>query len=271
MRKGDQYLYESRLAEATLEYRLAVEADPNRGDVRQKLGEAHLRARDASAALREYVRAADLLPADADAQVKAGSLLILAGLYEDAQERARKALAIDPRDAAALVLMGNALAGLKDLEGAIDEFQDAAANTKTEEPYLSIGVVQQSRGKTVEAEAAFRKAIQISPGTPTPKLSLANFLWATGRIAEAEKLLTEALETNPGNLAIRRALGVLLLSSNRMAEAEPHFVAIGKSTAGPEGRLSLATFYVLSRRYDDARKVLTDPRIPRKHVRPRPR
>ena len=81
---------------AALEYRNAVEKDPMLAAARLKLAEAYVRQGNGAGALAESVRAADLLPQDADAQVKAGSLLLFAGRVDDAKARADRALATQP-------------------------------------------------------------------------------------------------------------------------------------------------------------------------------
>src|SRR5262245_37040649 len=105
--KGDKAMEQDQLSEAVLQYRLAEQADQKRGDVRLKLSAADLKQRDARNALQEVLRGADLLPNDASAQVRAGSMLLLARQYDDAKARAERALAIDPKNADALVLKGN--------------------------------------------------------------------------------------------------------------------------------------------------------------------
>src|SRR5688572_26360803 len=122
--KGDKAMSQDQVTEAVLQYRLAQQADPMRGDVRLKLADAYLKQRDLRNALSEGVRGADLLPNDAKAQLKAGNMLLLARGYEDAKARAEKALTLDPKNADALILKGNALAGLKDLDGAMTEYQE---------------------------------------------------------------------------------------------------------------------------------------------------
>jgi len=69
------------------------------------------------------VRETDPLP---NAQVKAGGLLVLAGAFEDARSRANRALELDPSSVDALILLANAKAGLKDLDGALSEYREAA-------------------------------------------------------------------------------------------------------------------------------------------------
>jgi tetratricopeptide (TPR) repeat protein len=129
LQKATAYVDQSRLSDAIIEYRLALQADPKRGDIRLKFGDALLRSGDGSNALKEYVRAADLLPDDAKAQIKAGNILLMAGGFEDAKTRANKALALEPRNVDAQILLGNALAGLKNLDGAMADTQRPPRST----------------------------------------------------------------------------------------------------------------------------------------------
>src|ERR1043165_2645168 len=93
MASGDQYVASGKYAEAIIQYRSAVQADPRAGDARVKLADAFLGSGDAANALGEYVRAADLLPDDVTIQLRAGNLLLLAGRFDDAKSRAEKIIA----------------------------------------------------------------------------------------------------------------------------------------------------------------------------------
>ena len=76
-RKGNDYLSQSLPKEAIVEFRTALQVDPGRGDVRLKLADTFMLVSDTAAALKEYVRAADQLPNDSSAQLKAGALLLM--------------------------------------------------------------------------------------------------------------------------------------------------------------------------------------------------
>lgn len=258
-KKAEGYIAESRLPEAVMELRVALQADPKRGDLRLKLADLLVRQREMGAALGEYVRAADLLPNDANAQVKAGGLLSMAGMYEDAKTRAMKALAIDPKNAEAQIILGNAHAGLKDLDAAISEYQEAIALDPTQDAaYANIGAIQVTRGQTAEAEATFRKAVQVAPKSINAHLALANFLWSSGRAADAEQTLKSALALDPNNAVANRALGGFYLMSRRAPEAEPYFQTIARTANTPEARIGLADYYIIVKKYDDARKILQE-------------
>ena len=258
-RKAKSYVAQSRLPEAILEYRLAVQTDPKRGDIRRQLADALMQAHDTPNALREYVRAADLLPNDPVAQLEAGNSLLVSGAFEDAKTRANRVLAINPKSAEAQILLGNAQAGLKDLDGAITDYQEAIAlNPSQDSAYVNIGTIQLARGQRDQAETSFRKGVDAAPKSVSAHMALANFLWSTGRAPQAERILKEALALEPANLAASRALGVFYLASNRPAEAEPYFRTIADKANTTEATLGLADYYIIVKRFDDARRVLNE-------------
>jgi tetratricopeptide (TPR) repeat protein len=257
--RAGEYRTAAALPEAVVEYRTALQLEPKRGDIRVKLAEVYLEQRNAAEALREYVRAADLLTSDVATQLKAGGLLLLAGAYDDAKGRAEKALALDPSNTSAMLLMANAMAGLRDLDGALTQFQEALAlNPAQETAYLGIGAVQLAKGDTTAAEASFNRGVEVAPESIEVRLARANFFWASRRLSEAEQDLRAALGIDPSNVLANRALGMFMLTSNRAAEAEPYFKAIADALKTPAATIALSDYYVLTRRTADARLVLQE-------------
>jgi tetratricopeptide (TPR) repeat protein len=256
-KKGNEYTEKSKWAEAALEYKTALNADQKRGDIRLKLADTLMQLSDGKGALREYARAADQLPNDVTAQLRAGILLHAFGQFEDAKTRANKALALDPKNVDAQILLGNTLAGLKDFNGAISEYQEAIAlNPSGDTAYINIANAEVRLGKRVEAEATFRKAVEVAPKSVQARLALAGFLWGTGRPTDAETVFKEALALDPKNIVANRALGLFYLGSNRIPEAEPYFVALAENSKTPEAEFGLADYYLLSKRYADATTIL---------------
>jgi tetratricopeptide (TPR) repeat protein len=257
LRKAEDYLAHSQLQEAIVELRLAEQADPKRGDVREKLADAYLRVPDLLGAYREYIRGADLLPSDAHAQLMAGQLLLSARQFEDAKARANKAIALDAKNVDAEILLGNAMAGLKDLDGAIAEYRDAITLDPAQDTaYANIGTIQIVRGQKDQAEASFRKAVEVAPKSVPARLALANFLWASGRAPDAEQALKDALALDPANLSANSALGAFYMASNRIKEAEVYYQAIARTANTTPAILGLADYYAVAKRIPDARHIL---------------
>src|SRR5262245_48288357 len=171
------YAEKQQYAEAIIEYRRAIQVDPGFAEARRKLAEAYMAVSDTPNALREIVRAADLLPDDVDVQLEAGNLLLAAGRFEDARSRAEQVLARGKSNASAHVLRGNALAGLRDLDGALSELEEAIATDPSQAAaYISVANVQAVRGRAQEADEAFRNGIMADPKSPAIRLSYANYL-----------------------------------------------------------------------------------------------
>jgi cellulose synthase operon protein C len=257
--RADAYVEKKQLPEAIVEYRAALQAEPNLGEVRLKLGNLYAEQGNGGEALREYVRAADLLPTNVDAQIKAGSLLLLAGQLQDAKTRASKAIELDGSNALAQILLGNTMAGLKDFSGAIDQYQEALTlNPKDDVAYRNIATVQAATGHNAEAEVAFRKAVDVAPKSAQARMALANFLWATSRVADAEQVFKDALALDPTNETANRALGSFYIGSNRVAEAEPYFKAIADRDKTAKSAVGLADYYIAAKKYEEARSLLRD-------------
>src|SRR5262245_20316125 len=89
---GDRYFKQQKFAEASVQYANAVRQDPESGEARMRLADAYMAGGNTRAAFPEYIRAADLLQDDVDAQLKAGGLLLNGGLFEEAKNRARTIL-----------------------------------------------------------------------------------------------------------------------------------------------------------------------------------
>ena len=255
--RGKAYLDQKKYDEAIVELRTAIQADARLTDARLKLADAYIATGKPAQALQELVRAADLLPNDAVVQLRAAKLLLMARSYTDAKTRAENLIKLDPKNAEAYVVAGNALAGLSDLDSALEQFDKALEVDATNaESYIGIGAIQATRKQTPDAEASFLKAVSVAPKSARTQLSLANFYWATGQFPKAEAAFRTTLSFEPNNLAANRAMSVFLLATGRAAEAEPYFIKIAK-VSPVAGASTLAQYYLLTNRRDNARKILT--------------
>src|SRR4029077_15895147 len=152
------------------------------GEARSKLALAYIQTGDGSRALGEAVRAADLLPENVEAQLQAANLLILGGRFADAQDRARKVLERDPHNVRATVALGNALAGLKDLNGAVAQLEEAIRLDPTRSgSYTILATLQVGAGRLKDAETAYQEAVARAPESAPARLALAQFYWLTSR------------------------------------------------------------------------------------------
>jgi tetratricopeptide (TPR) repeat protein len=254
---GDRFLSQNRVKEAIVQYRNALRQDPRFGEARSKLAEAYVQDGDWRRAGPEYIRAADLLPKDIQAQLKAGRFLLFARQFEDATTRAHHALALDRRNVEAQILLGNALAGMKDLDGAMEEIQEAIkldpSNTLG---YVSLGALEQAAGRRDDAEAAFKKAIEADPKSIPAYLGLANFYWATRKSAETVQTLQQAHKIGPNHPLTNRMLAMFQIASGQPGAAEPYLMKLAAISKDTTAQLVLADYYLASGRSDRAVPLL---------------
>jgi tetratricopeptide (TPR) repeat protein len=130
---GDRFARAGKYREALIEYRNAIKATPTSAEAHERLADAAARAQDPQTAAGAILRVAELKPDDPGAQVRAASLYLLAGRYEEARDRAAAALEADQADANAHIVLAQALAGLHD---------------------------------PARSEAALRDAVRLAPGRP---------------------------------------------------------------------------------------------------------
>ena len=257
IKSGDSYLAQGKVAEATLEFRNALQVDPQDGELRLKLADAYVKAGQGPQAALEFVRAADVLLNRPDVQVRAGSILLLAGRFDDAKVRADKALAVAPRDVQAQILLANALAGLKDLNAAVAEIEEAIKlEPGRAATYANLGVLEVSRGRREAAERAFKKAIELDSRSGSAQLALANFYWMDGRFSDAEQSLSKALALEPENTLVLRAMANFAITQNRPDDAENYLKKIVDVTKSSDATIALADFYIARQNEATARTLL---------------
>ena len=156
------------------------------------------------------------------------------------------------------MLRANALAGLTDLDGALEQMQQALQLDPRSRLQSNLGAIQAARGNLPEAEAAFRQAVATDPKSVAAQLALGQFLWSTGKPADAEASFKAALAIEPADGLANRALAVFYLRSNRPAEAEPYFKKAVEVAGTADAKLDFADFYVAIQRPADAMAVLED-------------
>ena len=264
---GDLYTSKRQFDEAVIEYRRALAETPAAAGVHYKLGRVYQETGDLVNAYLEYARAGDLDSSNIDANIRAGTILLLGREFQAAAARAELALQADAQHVPALVLLANAQAGLNAESQAMRRIQEAIKLDPSYAPaWTALGAVTFISGRTTEAAAAYKKAVQLDSRSIEARLALANYERATGAGADAERTLKSALEIDGTNAGVHRALALMYMSSGRREEAEPHYRALATDGAG---RLALADYYRGVGRRGDAIKLLEE--LSQSHEKPEAR
>ncbi len=109
---------------------------------------------------------------------------------------------------------------LADLRGAIGEYR-AAQHVHADRPnaLTNLGTLAMAEGNAQDAEASFRKAIEVGPYFLPAYVNLADLQRALGREDDAEATLRAGLRVHPDAPELHYALGLSLVRSGRLAEA----------------------------------------------------
>ena len=254
---GDAYFDKAQFAEAAVEYRVALQAQPSLGVARRKLADSLVKSGNAGAAIGEYIRAADLLPDDLPLQVKAGQMLILAERFEDASARVVPVLAKEPDNLEARLVYANALAGLKDLGKAVAELEEAINRSPgRSEPVTQLAIFRLAQNQPTLAEAEFKRAIEIDPRSVAARLALGNFYLSSERSELGLAQIRAVLDIEPRNELANRTLGAFYLGSGRADDAVPFLTATAEITGARADWLRLADTFIRQHRDADATAVL---------------
>ena len=183
-----------------------------------------MRANDTNNAIKEYVRAADLFPTTPTRKSRrAGAARC--GPLRGSQARADKALERDPKKQQAQILRGNALAGLKDFDGAdrgirgrcrcrsvaARGVRQSGHRTATQrQPGRSRGGISQGHRSSTSIGGGAAVARQLLLGRPATRRRRSNAQAGPRRLTQR-------------TLTANRALAVFYMATGRGAEAEPYF------------------------------------------------
>jgi tetratricopeptide (TPR) repeat protein len=148
------------------------------------------------------------------------------GRLEDAERLCREALAIAPRDAEGLHLLG-VLAYQTGRPGpAINMITRAIAINRNEPTYHSnLGLALAQLGRLDEAVARYRTAIALKRDYPEANNNLGVVLQAQGRLEEAVACYRAALGLRPDYPEAHNNLGIVLKETGRLDEAIGHYRA----------------------------------------------
>ena len=155
-----------------------------------------------------------------------GVVLENQGLAEEAIEKYRACLRLDPSHPAARYNVARLLTRSGDAEQALAEYRSVLEYEPGHyKSWIGIGEAMRAQRRPGGAERALRQAIEIQPGSAHAWSSLGAVLVDQNRQADAEQAFREASRLDPRNVDNRVNLGLTLLFQKKLDEAEAAFRA----------------------------------------------
>ena len=246
LRSAQKLEKEGKLAEATLQYRNAIQLDPNSVEARLGFAKLLVRQGDGAGAEAELKKAIAAAPNNLEPRRALASLYVMANKPDWAEEQAEAALKVNPGDTASQELLGAALLRLNKVEDAEKVFneilQQSGGNVAA---LLGLSRTRMALKDPHGAEKALREAVIASNSSATVLLSLSSFLESQDRWGEAEQTLRDAETRHPKDLGVLLNLASFYSRHKNDAQAEAALAQIAK-TATPRTaeRTLLADFYI---------------------------
>ena len=129
------------------------------------------------------------------------------------------------------------------VEEALPQFEAAVKDSTDFRDYLALGGLRQRAGKPVEAEAAFRQAVELDGSAPGAVEGLVRFLASVNRTADAEAVIREANGKLPSDVLASTTARCYELIGDQ-GNAESHYLkAIDDASDKTIAREDLAKFY----------------------------
>ena len=261
---GKKYYDEKKFPEAIIQLLNAVRKDPRNRDARFYLASSFVNQQDLTNAVGHLRALLEYYPDDLSANLQLGAIYLTAGrtngeFFRQAQQISEKILARDPNSVGALILSGNASAGLQDYRTSVNLFERALGlDPRNLSAFLSLGTTQALQKNYAEAEQAFLKAREVNPKDKGALISLGNYYRATKQFDKAEPIFKEAVALFPNEPPIYLQLVEFYNQVGRFEEAEKLLNDVQAKTQDPDPSLILVDLYMAKDRIADARKLLLE-------------
>jgi tetratricopeptide (TPR) repeat protein len=261
--KADKLFKVGKYADASINYRKAIQKDPQSGEAYYGLGLSSLKQDDAKQAYTALSRAVELLPGNDDAKEKLGELCLSAyltdprrpqSLYKLIAQLAGKLLAKNPNSFEGLRLKGYVALVDRKPEEAIALFRKAL-QIKPSDPGVTTVLTQTLRqnGQTQEAETLALDLIARDKTYGPVYDGLYDWYFSAQQMAEAENILKTKVNNNPKRADYILQLAFHYYRQHQSAEMNSTLKAIlDNSEDFPKGRLLVGDLYMSLRMYPEA-------------------
>jgi tetratricopeptide (TPR) repeat protein len=221
-----------------------------------RAGMANERTGNYPGAVRVYERGLVVDPDNVELLNAMGFSLFQQGKSAEAVVALEKALAIDPKHWKAHNNMALASIDLGELEVAEAHYRESLAIEPQPAIYNDLGFVLERQGLAEEAVGAYRKALELDPGSASAHYNMGSSLARSGEFAQAEKHLRAAVAKNPGTQTYT-GLGIVLSQQGKADEAVASLqAAIRADPKNAAAHQALAQAFTSLGRTEEARKEL---------------
>jgi choline-sulfatase len=234
LRRANTAIRERRFADALPVLRDVLAHNGRDAFALASLGGAYMALRDYRAAITEYRRYLELVPASASVHGLLAACYEHLGDHVNVLREAEAALAIDPRYSDARVLKSATLAAQGHRAAALAEIKAAVEADPTEARLrVELGKRLGEAGEPAAAEAQYRAALELQPDDGAALAALGTLYARDGRYELAAQMLGRAVSAAPRQDEARYNLATVYERLGRVTDARAEYdrLATGPGTA----------------------------------------
>ncbi len=222
MESGRRYYDKGEYEKASIQFRNALQNDPDSADAYYELALSYLHLRRWPEAYRALVSANNLFDSkNPSVHMELAELYFAAHDFDNAEKEATFVLNSQANYAPAFQVLGALLVGRNQQEKALEAFKKIV-DLRQNDPvaYTNLALVEIGAHDLDNAEKHLRKAIAVDPAYAVGFLNLANFYRLQGRMPEAELVLKQGAEQNPASIEASLNLATALYEDGKADGAE---------------------------------------------------
>ena len=252
--KGRDYMTAKNYEKARLEFRNALQLDPNDAESAYLSGQAAEKLGNIREAAQMYQTAIDSNSKHVGARAMLGRLYAMGGAPDKALELVEPALATSPNDPDLLITRGTARQIKSDSAGARADAEKAVRIAPDSENAVAmLAAIYARAGETQLAIDTVSKAVARPGDHSDLRLVLAQLYLGANRRPDAVKELRALVAAQPDNLPNRYRLAQVLMIDKNVDGAEAELrAAIKQAPDNAEPKLMLANLLATARSYDVA-------------------
>ncbi len=222
--KGQEFLASDNFEKARVEFRNALQIDPNDAQARFLHGRALEKLGNLREAAGMYQAAIDSDTNHIAARANLGRMFVFAGAPERALEYIGPGLEKVPNDSHLLTVRAAARSQLKDVTGALEDGSKAlAADPANENAVALLAALYRQTGEPNKAADLLRDALVRLPRSIELRQVLATLYLSLEEHALAEAQLKEIIAINPERLPARYQLAIFYAGQKRFDDADRTF------------------------------------------------
>jgi tetratricopeptide (TPR) repeat protein len=230
-RRADSYFAAGDFSKAEVEYLNTLRLVPSNAHAYVRLGTIYFQQGRFSRAYAFLNKGAELAPQDLDVRLKLGSIYLGAQKTKQAREEANAVLGKSPTNSEAVVLLAESADSQKELENARRQLENLSKQAgDASSLQLGFGVLDFKAGDLKSAETAIKRSITLDSKSSAAYFALGSLYAAQNNFKDAETAIKTAAELSPPRSMRRLSYATFKIQRGDLAQGKQLLAEISKQT-----------------------------------------